>query len=363
MKNKNISQLQAVFFIIQTQISIGLLALPHMLMKRAGSDGWISILLSGVLIQVTISLYMILFFRFPKLTFYEMLEKMFGKYVGKALQLIYICYFMLNCVLILSVFSRILDIWVLPLTPNWVISLMIVFGSVYIAKEPIQAIARFSFVLTPIMVGLSLPLIYTLGDADISYILPIFQGDVRDIFWASQDMFVSVNGFESMLIIAPLVKGTVRQRYKIMTIANLFTTFYYLYITVTCFVIFSPEEINIIPEPVLYLLKTVSFRVIERTDLIFLTFWFVTVFATLANVFYLASTGAAKLFGKQDHKWFVYILSAIVFMLSISATRTDQSVHVVDQVSRIADFIFVYLFPVIVALIALMMKKGGRHAL
>lgn len=80
MKTKKISRLQAVFFINQTQISIGILALPHLLMMKSGSSGWISILLTGLLVQLTFSLYMILFHRFPKMNLYEMLEEVFGTF-------------------------------------------------------------------------------------------------------------------------------------------------------------------------------------------------------------------------------------------------------------------------------------------
>ncbi|MED1228899.1 GerAB/ArcD/ProY family transporter [Bacillus nakamurai] len=56
MKPKKISQLQAVCFILQTQISIGVLALPHLLIVKSGSSGWISILLTGVIVQLICSL-------------------------------------------------------------------------------------------------------------------------------------------------------------------------------------------------------------------------------------------------------------------------------------------------------------------
>ncbi len=90
MKPKKISRLQGVFFINQTQISIGILALPHLLMMKSGSSGWISILLTGLLVQLTFSLYMILFHRFPKLNLYEMLEEVFGTLAGKGVQVLYI---------------------------------------------------------------------------------------------------------------------------------------------------------------------------------------------------------------------------------------------------------------------------------
>ncbi len=176
---------------------------------------------------------------------------------------------------------------------------MLILGSVYIAQAPLNAIARFSFILTPFSLLISLPLLYTLGKADITYIMPIFHGTAKDMLTGVRQTLVSITGFQAALVIGPLINCTVSQRYKILTISNILIILYYLYITLTCFVTISPEEIKMIPEPVLYLLKTVSFRIIERTDLLFLTFWFVTVFSTLANVFYLASTGIAKLFNQK----------------------------------------------------------------
>ncbi|MEH7724481.1 GerAB/ArcD/ProY family transporter, partial [Bacillus altitudinis] len=51
MKNK-ISPSQAVFFIIQSQIGVGILALPHLLMKDMGHDGWMAIILACFFIQI-----------------------------------------------------------------------------------------------------------------------------------------------------------------------------------------------------------------------------------------------------------------------------------------------------------------------
>ena len=233
-----------MFFINQTQISIGILALPHLLMMKSGSSGWISILLTGLLVQLTFSLYMILFHRFPKLNLYEMLEEVFGTLAGKGVQVLYILYFAFLCTLILSVFTRILDIWVLPQTPNWVISLMLILGSVYIAQAPLNAIARFSFILTPFLLLISLPLLYTLGKADITYIMPIFHGTAKDMLTGVQQTLVSITGFQAALVIGPLINCTVSQRYKILTISNGLIILYYLYITLTCFVTISPEEIK-----------------------------------------------------------------------------------------------------------------------
>lgn len=111
-----------------------------------------------------------------------------------------------------------------------------------------------------------------------------------------------------------------------MMILNVCIVFYYLYIIFICFVIISFEEIKIILEFVLYLLKIVLFRIIEWMDLFFLMFWFVIVFLILVNVFYLVSIGMVKLFNKKDYSWFVYLLVLFVFFLFIWVISMDKMI-------------------------------------
>ncbi|MFB8735987.1 hypothetical protein ACEQPO_26915 [Bacillus sp. SL00103] len=50
-----------------------------------------------------------------------------------------------------------------------------------------------------------------------------------------------------------------------MTISNICTTLYYLFITLICFMFFSPIELDIIPNPSFLFIKTITFGIIERT--------------------------------------------------------------------------------------------------
>ncbi|MDJ1630519.1 GerAB/ArcD/ProY family transporter [Bacillus velezensis] len=176
---------------------------------------------------------------------------------------------------------------------------MLILGSVYIAQAPLNAIARFSFILTPFFFAdLSAAFIHAGKSRYHIHYADFSRNRKRHAYRGARNTcqhYRLSGGARDRA----LINCTVSQRYKILTISNILIILYYLYITLTCFVTISPEEIKMIPEPVLYLLKTVSFRIIERTDLLFLTFLFVTVFSTLANVFYLASTGIAKLFNQK----------------------------------------------------------------
>ena len=64
---------------------------------------------------------------------------------------------------------------------------------------------------------------------------------------------------------------------------------------------FSPAEITIVPEPVLYMLRVIDIHVIQRLDLIFLSIWMVVTSTSILSYAYLGSMGISKLF-RIKHK-------------------------------------------------------------
>ena len=238
--NNKISPPQAVFFIIQSQIGVGILALPHLLMKDMGHDGWMTIILAGLFIQIINTIFIYIIHKYPDTSFFQTLINVFGKWIGRTLIVLYTVYFASVCIVVLSIFTRILGIWVLPLTPNWVIDFLLMISIIYIAKEKLTAIVRFNFILTPFLLMLSLLMIYALKGTNIDYLMPFFQTDFSQFQIGLKDVVLSMNGFEMILIISPFMKGTTKERYKVMTISNICTTLYYLFITLICFMFFIP---------------------------------------------------------------------------------------------------------------------------
>ncbi|MGE6630289.1 GerAB/ArcD/ProY family transporter [Bacillus sp. NPDC077027] len=360
MKNK-LSPLQAVFFIIQSQIGVGVLSLPHLLMKDMGHDGWVAIILGGFFIQIFNTIFLYIIYKYPDISFFDALIDVFGKMIGRFLCVLYSLYFASVCIIVLSTFTRILDIWVLQLTPNWVINLLLIFTAIYIAKEKIMAIVRFNFILTPVLIILSLLMLYALKGTNIDYLRPFFQIDTSELSTSLKDVVLSMNGFEMILIISPIVKGSIKSKYHVMTIANIFTTLYYLFVTLICFMFFSPKELNIIPTPVIYLLKTLSFGVIERTDLIFLSFWVLAILAILGNYLHFAAKGVGTLIKKNHknhHKTIVYLFAIVIYAVSCYLSTDNTRIEHFNEFTTIAQYSFIYTLPIFMSIIVLVKRKG-----
>ena len=66
-------------------------------------------------------------------------------------------------------------------------------------------------------------------------------------------------GFEIILIAFPKVNGSSVAKLKAISIANGFVTLFYTFTVWICFIVFSPKQVELIPEPVAYLLRSSAY--------------------------------------------------------------------------------------------------------
>src|SRR5690625_2578234 len=89
----NITTFQLIFLLIHFQIGVGVITLPYDVYMKAKSDAWISILLTGVIIQLIILLYGALIKRFPSSNLYDIVQILFGRIFGKIFIILYRIYY------------------------------------------------------------------------------------------------------------------------------------------------------------------------------------------------------------------------------------------------------------------------------
>ncbi|MED3469989.1 GerAB/ArcD/ProY family transporter, partial [Bacillus thuringiensis] len=252
----SISSSQLFFFILQSQVGISILSMPYATFRIAKTDSWLVVILSGFVVQVFILIIWILGTKFPNCTVFEIQEKIVGKTIGKVITGAYIVYFLLATSQFLSVFSNIIKLWLLPTTPSWLLILLMLGFSIYMVKENLQILSRF-FVLTAMLFVLFLLLIlYSFKEANILYILPIGKMGIESVLKGMWQEVPAFLGFEMLLILFPYVKTSNITKLKVTTYANICTTCFYTLLTVACLLFFSPEEMEFIPQPVLYATKS-----------------------------------------------------------------------------------------------------------
>jgi len=358
--NYHITRAQLFFVVVQTQIGIGILSLPHDLHKVAKGDSWISIIIAGLGVQLSIFILYFICKRFPDLNFYEFTPKIVGKWIGGVINSIYVIYFIFIIGLITVLWTSILKEWVYYQTPKWMFYLIVAFILLYFASQTLRVIARFDMFVSVFLVVLIGLIVYSFGDVDFRYLLPIGQSGLKNIISGANQALVAMLGFDVLLFVFPLVKAESRQILKTMTYANIFVTSYYLFVILVALVTFAPEELNKIPEPVLYMLKALALTVIERVDLLFLSIWIVSVATSITSYGYLASKGLSYFF-RKPHNRMISFVAVSVFIIAF-IPQNPSHIDLYSQIMSYISYLYVMIIPFTLLIIAIIKKKLGESS-
>ncbi len=355
----SISKFQLFFLIIQSQVGIGLLSLPSDMYQSVDGDGWISTLIAGAAVQLLLLIYWALYKRFPNHNFSEMTIKLFGNIAGKA----YNIFFGICCMVIAglssTLYTEMINIWLLPQTPKWALLVLIVATCLFLALEDIKIISRFFVVSSFLFAILILMSLLNLKeDMHVTYLLPIAKSNFLDIVKGSHHTFLSMIGFEIVLFAFTYVKSDTRGLLKVISFANLFVTILYTYFVLICLLSFSPNALKQLQSPLLFMLKGLAFRLVERLDLIFLSLWIVPMTTSIIAYLYIAGKSLSN--NPRFYRKSVIVSSAVIFIAGYYLSTLEQ----LDQVSQwIQNSYFVVIggVPAFMLLLSFLLKKVTKR--
>ncbi|RLQ94200.1 GerAB/ArcD/ProY family transporter [Falsibacillus albus] len=355
-ENKTISPFQLYFTIMQAQIGVGLLSLPFAVHAYAKQDSWISVIISGLTVQLFIVINFLLSKRFPTKTFSQFAPLIAGKFLGGVINLLYIVYFFAICYLITLLSVGVLKDWILAYTPNWILYFLIILTGYYLGRENIRIIARFNTFVSAFII--LFVVIFSGGLTDINYrfLFPMFHTNYLNLLKGAHASLVSMIGFESLLFIFPYINGESKKIVKTTLLAAGTTTILYVFFVVITTMYFSPAEILVIPEPILYLLKSLTYQSIERLDLLFLSFWLIAMISSFVIYLYLTSKSVGKFLHKGDHKKTINYVAALLFIISFTIQRESTITVFSDLLSK-ASYIFIFIIPSLLLFASIIFKK------
>ncbi|WCN39519.1 GerAB/ArcD/ProY family transporter [Aneurinibacillus uraniidurans] len=342
---KEISFMQYVLAIHGVEVATSILTLPSSLAKIAGTDGWISIVL-GWILSIIVGLCVVSFMsKYPGETFQEILIRYTGKILGKAIMIVWIFYAMFSGISILFITLFLLQEWILPHMPRYVIAALFMCSAFPLFRGGVNVLARYAVFVFFFTLFLPALLLIPLKDSQLLYILPILKDGWIPIFYGIKETAVGFLGFEMAVLFYPYLKNK-QAAVKGMVIANTLTLIIYLQITLSCFVYFSPDEITQFLWPTLTLVKPIKFPFLERLEIIFLSFYIFLFSAAFISYFFFAIDSLRQLFNKP--KWKIpYLILPFIVILSAVFTLSYEELGILKQWWGIADYIVGYTFPVL----------------
>lgn len=357
INEKMISKTQFIFIIIQAQIGVGLLSLPYVVHKHAKSDGWISCIVAGIEIFIFLLIMWALGKRFPNDTIYDYTKKILGKYLGVCISILYVIFFFIVSIFVVVITISVLKKWILTLTPAYVLVIFIVGTGVYLGRENLKVIGRFFTFVSVLILVLIFFQILSFPNLKFKYLFPIGHSGIKNILLGSHDALVAMLGFEVVLVIFPFVKATQKELLKSASISISFVSILYAFFLIVSYMSFSPVEIEIVPEPILYLLKALSYQVIERLDLIFLSIWVVPIITSFVTYLYLTSFGISKLLNLKNHKKATFFIGLGIAIISCFLPEEGLFLAQFGKYISYISYLFIGVIPFLLLIISIIRKK------
>jgi spore germination protein (amino acid permease) len=350
-----ISKFGLFIWMTKCQIGIGLLSLPSVIQGSANGDSWISVLIAGLVIQLLLFVYWKLYKRFPNLILSEMTVKLFGRYAGKTLNIISALFYVTIAGYVSTIYIRLIHTWLLPLTPEPVILALVIVTVVYLAMQSIRAIERFLVLTSTLLIVIILFSLLTFThDIHLSRIMPVGTAGVIDILNGSEKTFLSMLGFEVILYLFARVDSGKTSLLPTISAANLFVTLFYTYFVFLCLIGFSPGALELVREPVLFMFKGISFQLLDRLDLIFLTIWIFAMTTVFVGYLYMAGKNLSS--GSKSYKRSVWISGLFIFGIGYMLNSVER----IEQIASWIEYsylVFIIGLPAGMLMLSLLLKK------
>ncbi|MFT4141209.1 MAG: endospore germination permease [Bacillus sp. (in: firmicutes)] len=285
--DNTITLFQYIFIVNGIQIGTGILSLPRIVAEKAGTDGWLAVIIGwGCSVLASIFLIQAIQNRQQNTT-HHFFRQLFGKYIGCILMFFYSIYFLSTYWIIIVNSILFIQGWFLPHTSKYSIFLLLCIPTYMVAHKGIQSVGKYCEIIFYMTV--SIPFLFLIfmpiTNGHWLNFLPFLKEGMFPILKAVPSTAFSFLGFEMCVFLYPYLQ---QKKYALhgIIIANTITMIFYLFTVIICFYFFSPDGIPHLIQPVLSLLKLIEFRFLERFDLVILSCYLVVVSTSWISLLY-----------------------------------------------------------------------------
>ncbi|MGA8942200.1 MAG: GerAB/ArcD/ProY family transporter [Thermoactinomyces sp.] len=342
-----ITSIQTAVFTISIIVGMGVLTLPRTITERTQtSDGWISLILAGIIFLVWGRLIILLNRYYPDLTFFEYIPLILGKWLGNLVNFLFILYMILTAGYQLRGMSEVTYLYLLPTTPDSVKILIFLFVAIYLITGGIIPIARICEILLPItFIVFAFVLLLSFREFEPDNIRPVMGLGITPVLKGIPGAILAITGFEIMLILNAYMDQK-KNAWKVLVASITIPTAFYIVIYITAIGALGMHQVTAHPFPTLEMLRSyeVTGILFERYESFLLTVWIMQIFTTYVGVHYFASLGLSQMTGRNI-RYFIYGLAPLHFLISLTPNNINEIFKLGDIYSYIQLFVTLVAVP------------------
>ncbi|MBH0164849.1 GerAB/ArcD/ProY family transporter [Fictibacillus sp. 7GRE50] len=345
------------FIIIGAQTGVGILGFHRIIAKDAGYDAWISVLIAGAIIQLIMAV-MIHLLSSANGDIVDVHNQLYGKTLGSILSGIIMFYFWLAAVSVLREYIEIIQVWMFPTLPTWVLALLILTLCYYIISGGFRVVAGICFVAVIYTFLLFFNHFYLPRNyIHIDNVLPILDHTFVDLLRSAKETSYSMAGFEIILMVFPFIKNA-RSSQKFAHLGIAFTTLFYTVGAFTTFLFISEKQIQTTIWARININTLTTFSFIQRIEYILASLYLIKIVTIITLMLWASSRGFKKIFKKKQKAPLLVLMASSLVLCQLLDDR--YILHsFLDMISGISLGLF-YLYIPLLWLFYIVVKKKKR---
>ncbi|ODG92204.1 spore gernimation protein [Gottfriedia luciferensis] len=357
---KKISINQLICLVILNQVGVSILSIPHTESLIAGYDSWMSMIIGGLIAQLAILIVYYLGKTYPDRSFQQYISSIIGKPLGLLINLLFAAYCAESCLMLIVSYTDVINRWLLFETPWFVLIGLLVIVSGYIASSTLRSIATITqSIMSMFLIGFMIIFISGFGNGDLRHFFPIGTHGIGPIIKGAIPAFWTFAGYELLLYVFPFVKCKKKKHILIaMSVANGVTTAFYVFISLIATYNFSENQLNIIREPLVFILRKFRWPVVQSLDILFIAIWLSVTLVT-AYIYLFLSARYLSFLGKkeiQNHPLLVWLIAFVCFVAGIFFSNRHL-LHSFAEYHNIATAIMIIGVPSLILLLSFVKEK------
>lgn len=337
---EKVSPFFAFFLIHSVQIGVGILGFQRVIVKNAGYDAWMSIILAGIANQVILWLMYELLKRGNGDLIY-IHRKIFGKWIGGFLSTLFILYVLLAATVFLRSFTQVVQVWVFPQLSTWIFCAVLLLLACYYIVGGFRTVAGLCFLSVIYSLPLLIVLYFPLHYAHFYNFFPLMTHSPMQILLSAKATTMEFLGVELLLLFYPFLKEPDKSR-RWGHYALLYTTIFYIAFAIVAFVYFTEDQLKSTIWATLSLWKIVEFPIVERFEYIGIAIWVAVVVPNLCICLWAANYGMKRIFSFKRRR--VLPILALIVLLSCSLLTNHPHIDKLNTVFSEIGFYFLYTY-------------------
>ncbi|WP_160031665.1 GerAB/ArcD/ProY family transporter [Paenibacillus sp. An7] len=365
-KNMMLHAYLLFFIITNTQVGVGIFTFQRVVYEASMRDAWISVIVAGLVTHAIMWLIVRALQKYKSADLFGIHYDLYGKWIGMIFNLIYIVYYFLVTFAVMRNYSSVVQAWIFPDIPTWVIVLLLSCLAFYAAIGGIRVIVGiclFSFIATL----LTLILFHSsIQHAIWTQLLPVLDSSSWDIMNGAVRMGFSLAGFEIIAVMYPFILNKKRVMLH-SQLAVLFSNILYLFIMVISIGYFAPDQLLRSLWPSLNMLKIVEYPYLERLEFIVISVWMLVILSGILLNTWLITRGCKRIWKLNPKPILIAVFSMILVMSIIFHKRLEVKDFMIRL--EVSSIFFSFVYPALLCCIVFIVsawrkknqRKGGEH--